>query len=379
MEDIKLLLDRFLDFKNNGQNKYFDSDDIISLIEYFTEIDDVENLKIVITLGYELHPDNPEFILQVCRTLVYTGDYETALKLLENVDSEDDYEPDLLYIECLCELGMKEEALNFIDELAEEESPHLQEAIEHLARVLNDIDEYMHFAYGFILEYLQIYPDSELLNIELCYNLELQGKIKEAMTKCEELLQSNLHSAELWFVKGRLCTTCCEYGNAVEALDYALSFAEIEELKYEALLMKADCLQKNENYYSAINVYEELMTMKISDTHKIVSRLSECLILVEDFERAYQVLKDNLKSIDFEHSVTNMGNFIFSCVMTDRRNEAAEAICDAILSLPRDMMIENLTPIIALQSDINNIEQDEEEDDRQELVRSFINSNLHVN
>jgi tetratricopeptide (TPR) repeat protein len=381
MEDIELLLDRFLDFKNNGQSKYFDADDIISLIDYFTETDDLENLQIAIDLGYELHPDNMEFKFQICKTLASLGDYETAIKMLEENEVEGDRETDLLYIECLCELDLKDDAINFIAGLAEEESPYLEEAIEHMACVLNDIDESILFAYRFILDYMQVYPDNKILKTELCFNLELQGRIKEAMTKCNELLQSNLYSVELWFMKGRLYATCCDYGNAVEAFDYALSCIETgnEEMKYEILMLKANCFQKNENYYSAVSVYEEMMAMEDVDIPEIVSHLSECLIKVDDYEEAYQILKGNLESEDFDVMATNIGHFIFCCVMTNRRNEAIDALCDVIASLPRDIIIENLTSIIALQSDLNNIVREDGDEDRQELVKSFINSNLHVN
>jgi tetratricopeptide (TPR) repeat protein len=378
MEDIELLLDRFLDFKNKGQNKYFDSDDIISLIDYFTEINDIENLQIAIDLGYELHPDNRDFKIQVCRTLVSIGDYETAMKMLEKIDRKGDREMDFLYIECLCELGLKEDAMSFIAGLADEESPYLEKAVEHMACVLNDIEEYIYIAYQFIRDYLQIYPDNEILKIELCFNFELQGRIKEAMKKCEELLQSNAHSAELWFMKGRLHATYCDYGKTIEALDYALSCtdSENEEIKYEILMLKANCFQKNENYYSAISTYEEIMTMEDIDTSDVISHLAECLIMVENYEQAYRILKENITNADFENSIANTGNFIFCCIMTDRQNEAVNVLYDAIISLPRNVTVEYLTSINASQSDINDMKKNK---DRQELVKSFMNSNLHVN
>jgi tetratricopeptide (TPR) repeat protein len=380
MEDIELLLDRFLDFKNNGRNKYFDADDIVSLIDYFTETDDIENLQFAIDLGYELHPDNTDFKLQICKTLVSLGDCETAIKMIEEIDTEGNSEIDLLHIECLCELGLKEDVINFIAQLAEKERPYLEEAIEHTACVLNEIDEYVHFAHQFISNYLKVYPDNKILKTELCFNLELQGRIKEAMMKCDEFLQSDIYSAELWFMKGRLYATCCNCKKAVEAFDYALSCMnfENEEMKYEILMQKANCFRKNENYYSAISVYEEIMTMDDIDTMEAASYYAECLIMVEDYEQAYHVLKDRLTDTDLEYSVGNIGSFIFCCVMTDRQNEAYEAFCDALLSLPRDITAKCLASIIALQSNVNDVEENGDED-CQELVRDFINSNLHVN
>jgi threonine synthase len=63
--------------------------------------------------------------------------------------------------------------------------------------------------------------------------------------------------------------------------------------------------------------------------------------------------------------------------MTNRREEAIDILCDAIMSLPRKVIMEKLMSMITLKSDIRSIEEDEE--NRQELVKSFINSNLHVN
>jgi tetratricopeptide (TPR) repeat protein len=375
-----------LDFKNNGQNKYFDSDDIISLIDYFTEIDDIENLQFAINLGYELHPDNVDFKLQICRTLASMGDYEAAMKMIEEIDTEEDSEIDLLYIECLCELGLKEDMINFIAELAGKESPYLEEAIEHAACVLNEIDGHVHFAYSFISNYLKAYPDNKILKTELCFNLELQGRIKEAMAKCEEFLQSDIYSVELWFTKGRLYATCCNYEKAVEAFDYALSCMdfESEEMKYEILMQKANCFRKNENYYSAISVYEEIMTMDDIDdmdnvdSMEIASHFAECLIMVENYEQAYHVLKDNLTDTDFESPAGDIGNFILCCIMTDRQDEAYKTFCDAIISLPRNIAAKYSAPAAALRSNVNSAGKKADKD-RQELVWNFINSNLHVN
>ncbi|MDR2384914.1 MAG: hypothetical protein LBD80_04525 [Tannerella sp.] len=383
MEDIGLLLDKFSDFRNNGQNKYFDADDIVSLMDYFTETEDIENLRSVIDLGYKLHPDNMDFKLQICKTFVSFGDYETAMKMIEEIDVEGDSEIDSLYVECLCELGLKEELISFISGLTIEKSPYLEEIIEHAACVLNEIDEYIHFAYKFISNCLQVYPDNEILKAELCFNLELQGRIKEAMTKCEEFLQSDLYSAELWLIKGRLHATCCNYGKAVEAFNYALSCIETEDaenddMKYEILMLKANCFRKNENYYSAISIYEEVMTMEDIDNTEVVSLFAECLIMVKDYEQAYHILKNSLINTNIKDSANNIGNFVYCCIMTDRRDEAYDALFDVIVSLPRDITIKYLASLIAIQSDMNDTEKDRDED-RQRLIRSFINSNLHVN
>jgi tetratricopeptide (TPR) repeat protein len=380
MEDLALLLDRFLDFKRTGQFKYFDVDDILSLIEYFTDTDDAENLNSAIDLAYELYPDNLELKIKICGTIVYLEDYETAIKLLEEIEVQGNKEVDLLYIECLCELSRKDEALDFLKQLREEGALYVEDVVVYLACILNDIDEYRNFAYDFIIENIKTYPDNFELQIELCHNFELQGKIREALDKCDELLDTDSYSAEVWFMKGRLYATCSDFVKAVEALDYAQSSSsgieELDELTYEILLLKAQCFCKNENYYKAIDVYEELLSMEDIDKSQIEPLLAESLINVEEYERAFYVLKNHISDPDYENSISVSGNYILCCLETDRNEEALEELNEALKLFHRNI-IDYIASIYLLQSNIYDMENDS--DVEKYLVDNLVNSNLHVN
>ena len=122
MENISSLLKRFFESQKSNINIYFDVDEIVSLIDYFLDKDDVSNLKTTIELGHELHPDDITFKISLCRTLVSIEDFDSAVKLMENMEVKRNKDLDLMRLDCYCELNRYDEALSLIHELTTENS-----------------------------------------------------------------------------------------------------------------------------------------------------------------------------------------------------------------------------------------------------------------
>ena len=261
MENISSLLERFFSAHNKGVNSFFDVDEIASLINYFLEKEDNTNLNNIIELGYELHPDDINFKIALCKTLIITEDYNSALKLIEEDDIKGNKDIDFIRIECYCELERINEAARLIDKIAIKDHQYLEEAIEHMACVLNDIEKYQREANQFIQEALVMYPDNFVLKSELCLNYELSGNTKDALDLCNKLIDEDPYSSEIWFMQGRLFSLCADFEKAIDSLDFAISCAkDNKELEYEIKFTKALFLYKNENYEKAIDCYNELVS-----------------------------------------------------------------------------------------------------------------------
>ena len=383
-EEIILLLDRFEDFKNSGEIKYFDTADILSLIEYFTDTDDTEDLKKVIELGYELYPNDTDFKLQICKTLVDYEDYTSALQLLKNdlyVKGKHDKETEFLMVECLLQLRKIREAGKFIREI-EKECPYREELAAHIICISNDIDDFLPRTLKLIKKFRKIYPNNPTLKIELCYNLELQGRVKEAIDRCEEFLLKDPYSADLWFIEGRLFATFFEYGKAIEALDFALSCLTEENkyMRYLILYFKAHCYHINENYYKAIEIYEELLTMNDDDVSENEMSLVECYINTDEYEKAYEILKSMFHNINYEDILTVLRNYVLCCLETDRKEEAVEVLYETLIVFP-NIIYEYVSKINILNINIFELthENGEEKKDRKELIENYINNIINYN
>ena len=380
MEDISFLLERFFSAQKNGLISYFDVDEIASLINYFLEKDDTVNLNSIIELGYELHPDDINFKIALCKTLAAMEEYNSAIRLIEDNNINGNKEIDIIRIECYCELEQVEKANCLIDELTVKNSAYLEEAMEHMACVLNDIEKYKENAYKFIQNALTMFPDSFVLKSELCFNHELSGNTKEAMDLCRQLIDEDSYSAEVWYMQGRLYSICADFEKAVDSLDFAITCVnDNSELEYEIKLTKAFCLYKNESYDKAISCYKELKTHREFVASQVYPNLAECYISIDEYEKAYEIIKLIIGLEDIEDEVSVYGNYIYCCIETDRRDEAIEVLGDALKRFPHSILeyistlniMKNQQPVLYTGKESIIYPS--------ELARNYISSSFHNN
>lgn len=380
MESISVLVERFLSAQKEGGISYFDVDEIVSLINHFLEIDDVENLKIIIEMGYDLHPEDVHFKIALCRTLVAMDDFESALKLIEELKIQDNKEVDLIRIECYCELEQYDEFIELIHVLTEKHVSYLEDAVIHGACVLNDIPQYWDNAYTFIQYALNLFPDNIELKSELCYNYELQGKTKEAFSLCKELINKAPFAAEIWYMQGRLYSMCADFVNAVDSFDFAVTCIDDNlDLEYEIKLMRAYCLYKNESYDEAIADYRDLVRYDAYTRLQVDPFLAECYIRINEYEAAYELLKEVIREPDLDDEVSVYGNFIYCCIETDRKKEAIDLLGDALKRFPHSILEYIATLNIQKGQQPESFTGKEKPVYPDELARKYFNNNYHNN
>jgi tetratricopeptide (TPR) repeat protein len=381
MGNLSSLLKRFFESKKNNTKQYFDADEIVLLIDYFLDKDDVSNLKAVVELGYELHSNDINFKISLCKTLITIEDFDSAIKMIDNIGDIRDKNIDLMRIECYCELDRLDETLDLIDKLTTENSPYLEDAIVRTVCMMNDMENSNHReTYNLIKHALTMFPDSLALKSELCYNLELQGKTKEALILCHELINEDPYSAEIWYMQGRLYSLCANFERSVDSLDFALtciSEDEDPELEYEIKLMKAYCLYKNESYNKAIAVYEELTSYNEFVDSDVNPFLAECYMNLEEYEKAYRILKRMIGHKDVEDEVSLYGNLIYCCIETERRKEAIDILSDTLKLFPGSIL-EYLSTLNKTREQLTD-SYNERNYIIDDLARRYLNCNLHNN
>jgi tetratricopeptide (TPR) repeat protein len=260
-------------------------------------------------------------------------------------------------------------------------SPYLEESIVHTACVLNDIEEKRIFAYHFISNALISYPDNLLLKSELCFNLEQQGKVKEALSICNDLINEDPYSAETWYMLGRLCSLNEDYEKAIDSFDFALTCIDNDEqLEFEISVMKGYCLFKNENFESAVNVYLELLkTDDNSIRLQIEPFLAECYINMYEYEKAYIILKSLIREDDVDDQVSIFGNFIFCCIETERNKEAIDNLIEALRRFPHNIL-EYLSTLNIIREQLSKVYTGKEDlVSPESLAYNYLNNNIHIN
>lgn len=344
-DDYSKLLERYLSALNKGKEAYFDADEILYLLDCFEEEDDLTHYEGVLEIGLKFYPTHDELNIKKCRSFIINDLYEEALTLANSIQEINNQELDTIRLECYFYLEDYKTAYHYLDKLVSDLScTYEEELFEHFATFLNDL-EMMDAAETLIRYGLLRFPHNIILNNELCYLYELKGDIDEAINVCNNVIDRNPYSYEFWFTLGRLYSLKYEYEKAIDAFDFACA---CDQPDTELLVSKAYCLFMNENYNKAIEIYKELLSQSKENNHT-KSLIAECYIKLEDFEQAYQLLKDIIHLEDVAEASTYI-NYIRCCVETDREREASQMLLKATDLFPDNVRILSLLALTYLEN-----------------------------
>lgn len=343
-DDVSDLLQRYLSGHKGGKDAYFDADEIEFMLDSFEESDDYTYYDEVLALGLRLHPGNTELQIRQCRLYAYNEDYESALALIETIAETDNQDLDMLRLECYCSLDEYDKVQDYTKQLIKSECDYLETLFEYIAPILSDLDMTKE-ARDYIDLGLTLYPNNLILKDELCYNLEMEGDLDEAIRISNELIDKNPYSNEYWFTLGRLYSMRGEFDKAIEAFDFALTCDDSDpELK----ILKAYCLYMNENYEKAIEVYNEVASDE-STRIRIKPLMAECYIKLEEYEKGYQLLKDLVGKETLADEPTAYINYIRCCAETERLKEASSMLRQAAERFPDNVRILSILALAYLE------------------------------
>lgn len=289
-ERIALLLERFNSAREANREVYFDSDEIIELLDHIENSNKFSIYKEILDLGLRLHPGNTDITMKKSLQLLADNEPESALELIEGLGETGNQEVDFIKIECLFFLTRFNEAFDFFDKLLEtHDDEYMEFLFEETAILLNDI-EVTEITEKFINVALLKYPENVTLLEEQIEVLQSKGNYKQAIKIVDKLIDQNPYSYDYWYELGRLCSFSGDFERAIEAFDFALT---CDESNNDLVLLKAYCLYMNENYEKAIEIYNELLASSgDNEIHltRISFHIAECYYKMERYQEAFQAL-----------------------------------------------------------------------------------------
>lgn len=339
-DEIARLLKRYASARIANKDIYFDTNEIVALLDDLEENLDYHLFEEILDLGLKLHPDDVSLQVKKCQHLILLQEFDEALLLSEKLTGSREVEIDCMKIECLYMKGEYKRALSFLEErLISEDKNYTEALFEETAIMLNDM-ELEEEADIFIKKALAIFPDNMILLLEFSHILEAKEDYTQAIGIMDKLIDLSPYSYENWLSLGRLCSFAGNYEKAIEAFDFALTCDDSDpDLK----LLKAYCLYMNKNYQKAIEVYSELL---FNEMHSPQARvhIAECHYKMQEYETAYQQLQQltNSKEIWNEPSIHIL--YFHCCSKTERHEEAFKVVKKALSLFPENI---NLLSLLA--------------------------------
>jgi len=271
-----------------GKEVYFDVDEFVDLLDYYTETDD-DTKKVMKLFSYaeKQHGFNSDIESLKALFLLDCGQDDEALekmqKLFEIEPENSDYAVDLSFM-----YAHKGDIANslFCLKRAVALCPEEEEgAVDYVCAELC-AHEHFNAAQKILEQTLSKYPDSEELTYRLatCYNST--GNTGKSIQLLKNLLNEEPYSPDAWFHLGASYWQDEQFNEAIEALDYALA---LDADFIEAYFIKAACLVQLENTPAAIEVFKEILQRDPKHEGALES-LADCYTELEDFEQAANCL-----------------------------------------------------------------------------------------
>lgn len=124
------LLKQFEEMIEQGKSVYFDSNDLTCLAEYYASQGKPKKAEQAIAYAKQLHPDDLDICIYECNTLLAQGKTDEAIRLLDSLPDQTDYEVRLLRISILLEQGQTDKAQLFIEKLMKEEDEGVEALLD---------------------------------------------------------------------------------------------------------------------------------------------------------------------------------------------------------------------------------------------------------
>lgn len=312
------LVRKFEEMLQNGEQAFFDVDELEGLIEHYLENKAPRKAQAVLHHANLLYPTNLTLKLRQAQIWVSSGQQVKAVPLLKELLNIEPHGEEILLTLATVYSQMSEhklalecfqKALVFADEETRREI-RIDIALEY-----ENLGSW-HEAIRNLHDALREDPTNETAVYELAFCYERTGQFKQAAEFYEQFLDQQPYSFAAWYSLGNALQQCGRFPKAIEAYDFAIA---IEGSFGPAYHQKAEALVAMERYHDALHTYEETLEFE-NASPSTRCYMGECLERIGDLDRAESYYRESLKlDPKFTDAFVGLG------VLADMREQYREA------------------------------------------------------
>lgn len=286
-EENQSLLDLVTDYetlREQGQEVVWEEKAFAQVIEYYERENQLPRAIEATNYAIKNFAYSADFYLKKAQLLIDNHQETQALKVLEEASIFTPFDPEigLLRAEALSRMGLREEALDLLDELKRDaDSTTLANIYVCEAAVHESSEEYERMYYA-LKGALQENPRHEEALEQLWLCVEATRKYEESIGLHQEVIEADPYSYLAWYNLGHAHAYLGNYQEAIEAYEYAFLTNEKFEFAYR------DCAEmcfEVKQYRKALQCYEEILERFESDS-EVLFCMGQCYQQLEDYTNA---------------------------------------------------------------------------------------------
>jgi len=298
------LLSRFEQMMKNQKSEFFDSDELIELIDYYIMTSQLHLAKRALDLALSQYSENIEIQVYKAMYLHAAGRSAKAIELLrEIIEKQSDNVEALISLgEILSDTGKQSEAVKCLEKalkhVDKEERPIV---IQQIIDALDDAGQHYKMI-PYLKELISIQPGNPDAMSSLAYCYNILSREEEGATFFLKIIEHDPFNTYAWFNLGNLHYNLTFYEKAIESYGYVLA---IEPKFTSAVIKMGASLSALERIDSAIEVYKQVLEYEKKDA-SIYNYLGHCYSTKKNYKKAIHYFHKAI-SLDQEMTEAHLG------------------------------------------------------------------------
>ncbi|MDR1757359.1 MAG: tetratricopeptide repeat protein [Bacteroidales bacterium] len=283
-DNIDTLVEQFKQMISAGKSRYFDSDEMETIIEEFIEQSDLENCDRALDYALKLFPSHPEFRVLKARKLRLQFDFDAAQKELTEIERL--YPPSVEFYK---------EKFSLLSLVTDPEEDALQILLKAYRLDPSDPEIQYFFAFEFLKK-------KEIDKAVQCYAIAIKqdAAFVDQMVNFAYYFDENMQYADahtfytilskqfpllpgVWFGIGLACSWMKKYTEAIDAYHYVLC---LDENVSTAHFNIGNAYFEMKEYGKALEQYQMTIELANEDFYAYAAA-GDCYFYLSDFENAF--------------------------------------------------------------------------------------------
>lgn len=358
-----------LDFEKtvlNGENQFYDVDELEMIIDYYLEVQDKEPLLTAIVYAEQLYPGSTEIKIRRAHWYISNREFDRALDILLRLEEQEPDNTDIAYSLGVLygEMEQSEKAIDYF----------LQAATDgwQLGRIYANIAEeyYKLHNYHEAIQYYMKSFSTDSYDVQTFYNYldtcQQAGICDEAAEFFKLYVESHPYSKEGWYCLGCAYRDMGLFDRAIDAAEYAIAidknfamayfelsraqeeaghygeaattlirFLDVAGDRAEVYRALGDLFVRQENFETAMLYYKKAVVENESDAGALAG-LGICCLSLNDLSMALAYVKKALAAdaenpdalccaamvYDSRENVEMASDYFDRCIVSPRCTEA---------------------------------------------------------
>jgi tetratricopeptide (TPR) repeat protein len=283
-EELQEILNRYQQYANQGDNVYFDVDEVAQLVDYFIDEGFVDDAKKILDLGMRLHPNDALINTRYAKFLYYSGKKDDAVAVLKQIPETEDVNSLIFRGEVSLASNKMDEAQNYFDRALalNAEDDTLVPTYLDLAEDFMNVTAYDR-AIRYLIPAAKLEPQNLDIHSDLALCYQQIGDYELSIKQQNIVIDINPFSADAWFNMGLLYSGSKEYDKAIEAFDFSIS---LNDKDASVLFQKAAVLYQMGSYEESIRLFRAYLKCPKVDKADAYSSIGDCYLRMEQYGKA---------------------------------------------------------------------------------------------